>query len=185
MKIEVTLHGLNGILNTLRSLPPEIVSKNGGPARVALRKGAMILVKQAKANFRAAVASPGKSGITKSLGFTEKHIIAKRKAPREGINGERYIVTVKPVPYPVQKLIRRKSRSAGKRKKRAGPKPRVLAANDIAFIMEHGSLHQPATPWLLPAFNAKKEEVLATVEKDLIRGIDKIVKKLAAQNQGK
>jgi hypothetical protein len=51
MKVELQLTGLNGVLETLRSLPPEMVSKRGGVALRALRKGANLIRNQAKANL--------------------------------------------------------------------------------------------------------------------------------------
>jgi hypothetical protein len=35
---EVKIKGLEGLLDALKALPPEIASKNGGPARMALAK---------------------------------------------------------------------------------------------------------------------------------------------------
>lgn len=185
MKFEVKLTGLEGCLETLKSLPPEIVSVKGGPVRAALAKGALVILKEAKANFRKAVELPGKSGITITSGFTEKNIVMRRKAPFPGVNGERYVITVAGKKHPNENLVRRKSRSTGKRKNRAGPKERPVQANDIAFMMEYGTSKQAATPWLRPAFNAKAHEAITTVESELVRRIDLIVKKLAAQNQGR
>lgn len=169
MKAELKLEGLDGVLETLKSLPPEIVSKRGGPARAAVRKGIAVILKQAKANFRAAVAQAGKSGITDSTGFTEKQIVTRIKDPSGGVNGEYAVLTVRPRPHP-----------NGKKYKRG-----VIKANDIAFIMERGSSFQPATPWLIPAFESKAPEAILTVERELLAGIDRIVKKLAAQNRRK
>lgn len=163
MKVEMKLTGLDGVLETLKSLPPEIVSKRGGPARLALRKGIGVILKQAKANFRQAVEQPGKTGITDATGFTEKQIVVRRKVPPGRVNGEYAVITVRPLPHP-----------NGKKYKRG-----IIKANDIAFIMEFGSSFQPATPWLMPAFNAKAEEAIHTVERELLAGIDRIVKKLA------
>lgn len=188
MKVEVKLHGLEGVLQTLRSLPPEIVSKGGGPVRVALRKGAVVIRKQAQENLRAAIALPGKTGITESTGFTEKNVFIKRKRPLGGENGERYIITVKPVVHPSGGEHQRKSRAGlGKRlrKNNDGPTAQAIKANDIAFFMEYGTSKQEATPWLRPAFNAKAAEAIATVEHELLRGIDRIVRKLSAQNRSK
>lgn len=183
--VELKLTGLDGVLRTLQSLPAEVVSKNGGPVRRALRKGALVILNEAKSNLRAAIALPGKTGITESTGFTEKNIIAKRKAPRGGENGERYIITVNPKVHPNAAEIKRASRAkpGSKRKSRGGPKSRPIKANDIAFIMEYGSSKQEATPWLRPAFASKAEEAIRTVEKELVAGIDRIVKKLARQNR--
>lgn len=186
MKVEVKMTGLEGVLDTLKSLPPEVVSKKGGPARAALRKGAMVIVKEAKKNFAAAVAQPGKSGVTESTGFTEKNIIAMRKIPLGGVKGERYIVTVAGKPHPSGHEYTRKSRrKADSKRKVRSRKARQLMANDVAFMMEYGTSNQAATPWLRPAFAAKASEAIYTVERELIKGIDRVVKKLAAQNKGK
>lgn len=170
MKLEVQLRGLDGVLETLKRLPPEVVSKKGGPVLASLRKGARVLVKQSRDNFRAAVAMPGKTGITDTTGFTEKQIVSKRRRMPSGQKGERIVVTVNPKPHPTSK---------GKYR------GRTIRANDIAFIMEAGNSKQPATPWLRPAFAAKSQEALRTVERDLVVRVDRIVKKLAAQNEGK
>jgi len=51
MKVEVQLEGLQGVLETLKALPSELVSRNGGPVRSALRKGALVIFKQANSNL--------------------------------------------------------------------------------------------------------------------------------------
>lgn len=186
MKVEMKLVGLDGVLATLKGLPPEIVSRRGGPVRGALRKGAMIIVNQARANFRAAVAQPGKTGITDTTGFTEKQIVAKRKNPPPGVNGEKYIVSVNYVEHPSGRASRRKSRAAPDTKRKARKRvAKAIRANDIAFMMEYGTSKQAATPWLRPAFLSRAQEAIETTERELLKGIDRIVRKLAAQNKGK
>lgn len=169
MRVDVKLTGLDGVLDTLKSLPPELVSKRGGVARSALRKGAMVIVKQARSNFAAAVAQAGKTGITDTTGFTERQIVAKRRRPPSSMKGEKFVVTVNPKPHPNGNIFRN----------------HALQANDIAFVMEAGSSKQAATPWLRPAFESKAEEAIRTVESELLSGVDRAVKKLAAQNKGK
>lgn len=184
--MEVKLQGVDGIIATLNSLPPEIVSKRGGLVRAALRKGAMVIVKQARANFRLAVAQPGKTGITISSGFTEKNIVAKRKRVTAGQNGERYIVSVNYKEHPSGNLSKRKSRRAADSKRRARKRTATMIhTNDIAYMMEYGTVNQQAIPWLRPAFLAKGEEAINVVTADLTRRIDLVVKKLATQNAGK
>jgi hypothetical protein len=185
MKVEVKLSGVEGILKTLRSLPPEVVSKNGGVVKKALRKGAMVIVKQAKANFRAAVALPGKTGITESTGFTEKNIVPIRKKLPPGEKGERYIVTVAYKEHPNANAYRKASRRAANSKRSAkARKIKTLRSNDIAFMMEYGTSKQEATPWLRPAFESKRQEAMDTTIKSLIVEVDKVVKKLSTQNAG-
>lgn len=167
MKIDMKLDGLDGVLDALQKLPPEVVSKNGGVVRKALRKGAVVLVKEARSRFSAAVQSVGKSGITDTTGFTERQIIAKRGKFKSG-QGERQVITVRGVPHPNGNTFR----------------GRALQANDIAFLMEAGSAKQPATPWLRPAFASKAQEAIQTVETELPKEIGKVAAKLGLKTQG-
>lgn len=169
MKTEFDIRGLEGVLDTLQRLPAEVASKNGGIVRRALRKGAMVLVDQSRANFKRAVEQPGQTGITDSTGFTEKQIVAKRRRPPGGIKGEKFVVTVNYVVHPSGNKFRK----------------RPIRANDIAFILEAGSSQQPATPWLRPAFDAKAQEAIDTASAELVRGVDRAVRKLAQQNKGR
>jgi hypothetical protein len=168
MKMETKLTGLDGVLDMLKALPPEVVSKNGGPVRLALRRGAVLLAKQAKINFDAAVQQVGKSGITDTTGFTGAQIKPKRRKPPSGVKGEKFVVTVNYVLHPSGKTYRK----------------RPIRANDIAFTMEHGTSKQPATPWLAPAFAAKAPEAISTIERELPRAIERIAKRLGAQKKG-
>lgn len=182
MKIEFALQGADGLLRTLQMFPKEVIGAGKtGPCAKAVRRGAIVIMRQAKRDFRKAVALPGKSGITDSSGFTESKIFVKRLQPKNGVRGERYIVSVIPKPHPSNKLIRRKSRSMGKRKKRGGPKPRLTGANDVAFIMEYGSKNQPATPWLRPAFMSKRDEAVTTIISSLSKDLAKIWRRLGLQ----
>ena len=159
MKIEMTLTGVDGLLKTLKSLPPEIVSKRGGPVKLALAKGARFLRDKAKANLTSQIARNG----DESTGLLLQNVIASRgKAPFDG-NGERYLVRVK-----------RKSYNKGK-----------ATTLQTANLLEYGSEHQPATPWLRPALNAHGRETINVVVNDLKNRIDKVIAKLAQQNSGK
>lgn len=166
MKVTTKIEGLDGVLDALRRLPPEAVSKNGGVVRKALRKGALVIVKQARMNFGSAVQQVGKSGITDTTGFTQRQIIARR-AKFSG-KGERQVVTVRGVPHPNGHIFRGKP----------------IQANDIAFVMEAGTSKQPATPWMRPAFAATASQAIATVELELPREIAKVARKLGLKTQG-
>lgn len=176
---------MEGILATLKSLPPEVVSKNGGVVRQALRKGAMVIVRQARTNFNAAVAEPGKTGVTISTGFTEKNIMAIRKKPPPGESGERFIVSVSTKTHPNNQKLRRKARRTKNSTRARVRMLRELRANDVAYMMEWGTSQQPATPWLRPAFKAKAQEAINVASSDLVRRVELIVKRLAAQNRSK
>lgn len=164
MQIEFKLTGAEGILKTLQSLPREIVSKQGGPVKLALAKGARLLRDEVQKNLRASIARTGDpDGTTKLL---EQSIIASRgKEPTSG-RGERYLVRVK-------------------RKSYQGRSGRAVTTLKTAHIKEYGSEKQQADPFIRPAFLAKRSEVVTVVVSDLNRRIDLIVRKLAAQNRGR
>jgi hypothetical protein len=160
--IEVKIEGVAGIIETLNSLPHEVVSKRGGPVKLALAKGARLLRDEAKKNLRAQIALNG----DESTGLLEKNVIASRGKAPVGGRGERYLVRVKRKTYP-------------------GRTGKPVTTHKTAHLLEYGSVHQPATPWLRPTVLAKGEEVISVVTADLLRRIDLAVKKLAAQNKGR
>lgn len=169
MKIEMQVHGLNGVLEALQSLPAEVVSKRGGPVKLALAKGARLIRDQAKANLRAAIALNGDV----STGLLEKNVIASRGKPIYGSKGERYLVRVRRKAYDGEKIG--KKQKAGKR----------VTTHKTASLLEYGSSHQPATPWLRPAVHQKGQAAINVITEDLKRRVDQTVKKLAQQNKGK
>lgn len=181
MKTETKMTGLDGVLELLQKLPPEIASKRGGPVRVAVRKAAQVMLLQARANFTAAVSLPGKTGVTNSTGFTAKQIVMKRKLPRNGVRGERFIVSVNYAKHPNGKALE-KSRPYRRKRTSKMTVTKLLRANDVAFMMEYGTSKQPATPWLRPAFESRKEEALLVMQTEVRKAVDRAVKKLAKRN---
>lgn len=161
--------GLDGVLETLKSLPPEIVSAKGGPVKNALRKAANVIRAQAAANLKAAIAING----SVSTGLLEKNLVVTRGKEPRGTRGERYLVRVRRKAYDGDKLGRRQK--AGKR----------VTTHKTASLLEYGSSHQPATPWLRPAVKQKGQQAIEVFTSDLNRRIEATVKKLAQQNKGK
>ncbi len=159
------VEGLAGVLDTLKQLPPELVSKNGGPVRTALRKAAVLIQKQAQANVQSIMDTPNAGGMpAESTGLLLKNIITQRIKPPRGQKGERFMVRV------------RKKRYDGG----ADWKPRNTA--QIGALLEQGTETRQAMPWMRPAFESKKAEAVAVFERELPAAIDRIVKKLAKQN---
>lgn len=169
MKVEVQMTGLDGVLDTLKRLPPEVVSKRGGPVRRALARGAKLIRDNARAALQRSIDAAGATGITETTGFTASNVIMKRSSRLDRINGERYVVTVRPKKHPSGHQYRK----------------RTIQTNDIAFIMEQGSSKQPALPWLRPTFAAHAAEAIRTIETTLAADVERLVKKLAAQNRGR
>lgn len=154
----VQLTGVDNVLNLLRSLPTEVVSKRGGPVRAALRKGAAVIFKQARSNLERSIANTEDA---QSTGLLIKNLVITRGKEPTGTRGERYLVRVK-----------RKSYA------RKGARVTTLKT---AHLLEYGSRTQPAEPWLRPAFNATARQAIDTTTSELLRAIDRIVRKLGKQ----
>ena len=163
MQVEAKITGLDGVLDTLRSLPPEIVSKRGGPVKSALRKGALVIRDEWRRNEARVAATPNADGSLPSTNLLQENIVATRgKAPTGG-KGERYLVRVKRKKYQEGDATTLKSQQ----------------------LMEYGASDQPAQPVIRPAVQAKGQQAIDTIIKTLNDGIQRIVKKLAAQNKGR
>jgi HK97 gp10 family phage protein len=166
MRVDVEVKGLAGVLDTLKSLPPEIVSKRGGPVKAALRKGARVIWQQAKANLQVATSNASYDGKRYSTGLLLKNLVVTRGKKPTGTNGERYLVRVRRKSYP--------DRNGG-----------VVTTLASANLLEYGSQKQPPEPWLRPAFQSKAEQAIKTTEAELLKQIDRVVAKLAQRNKGK
>ena len=163
--VTVKLTGLEGVMKTLQSLPAEIVSKGGGPVRRALRKASVVMQKEVKQNLQTIIAEPNADGeVSESTGLLDKNIVITRGKGRQKIKGERYTVRVRNKPYTNKK---------GKR---------VTTAQN-ARLLEYGTERRKAYPFIRPAFEAKKGEVLSTFVTEVNKDISRIVKKLERQNR--
>ncbi|NIJ79606.1 hypothetical protein [Xanthomonas cannabis] len=156
MKVEMKLQGIDGVLGVLQSLPAEVVSKRGGPVKLALAKGARALRDKARQNLQRSIDIRGSD----STGTTVKSVIASRGKAPTGTKGERQLVRVKKKAF---------INAHGKRTST------LMTAN----LLEYGSAHQPATPWLRPSVATHAPMVIDTITADLIAQIDKAVKRLA------
>jgi len=163
VKFEMKIEGLDGVVDTLRSLPPEVVSKRGGPVKLSLAKGARFMRDRARENLKRQIAM---GPTTRSTGELEKRVISSRGKKPFGTKGERYLVRVKKRDYLNADGVR------------TNP---LMTAN----LMEYGSAHQPARPWLRPVVADHGAAVVTMVSADLKRRVDKVVSQLAAKNRGR
>lgn len=157
--VEVRLSGLDGVLKLLQSLPAEVVSKKGGPVKRALLKGARVILLEAKLNLARVTNDLDADGEESSTGLLQKNLVATRGKEPTGTKGERYLVRVR------RKVYQRKGK----------PVPTIKTAQ----LLEYGSSKQPAEPWLRPAFKAKAAVAIATIERELLADLDRIVRKLS------
>jgi len=164
VQVTVQLRGLNGVLETLKALPPEVVSKRGGPVKKALRKGALVILREAMLSLARSTEALGTDD-HESTGLLLSALIASRGKPPPAENGERYLVRVKRKKY-----------------QRRGV---TVTTQQTAEWLEYGTEKQPAEPWLRPAFNAKAQEAIGVIEQETVREVKRVVDKLAKQNRGK
>lgn len=163
LQFEMRVAGLDGVLDLLRQLPPEVVSKNGGVVRTALRKGGLVILKQALANLETVTSNATAEDRRLSTGFLAKNVILTRGKAVLGANGERFLVRVKRKTYPDAKP----------------PKPRTTL--QTAQLLEYGSGQQRAEPWIRPAAISKAREAIETIGAETGKGVARVVRKLAKQ----
>lgn len=156
----VRIEGLAGVLDVLKQLPSEIVSKAGGPVKLGLKKAAEGLRDRAQMNVQRIVDKENKDGEpSKSLGILKRAVIAKRGG-RMRVKGESYIIAIKRgQKYPA---------SRGKN----------LTAAQIGRQLEYGTEHRDADPWMRPAYDEGKREAVETFTKEVTTRTEAIVKRL-------
>ncbi len=163
MAIETSrIEGLAGVLDTLKRLPPEIVSKRGGPVRAALNKAARMVQKQVIANLDGVIAQDNAGAEEKSTGLLRKNIVVTRSSRQKF--GERYTVRVRNKAYPP---------------KSEGAKKFTTAQN--ARLLEYGTEKRQPYPFIRPAFEAKKGEAVQVFADELNKRLATIIRKLDKQ----
>jgi HK97 gp10 family phage protein len=153
--------GLEGLLDTLKALPPEIVSKGGGPVRTSLRKAGVVFQKAYQENIRAIVDEPNKDGSTPANSRTlEKAVIVSRRKPRPGFKGEIFAVRVK----------------------RGARAPNGQSANKYGGVIEFGYEGVPAKAPMRKAFETNKDQALTVFVSEMQKRVEAAAKK--ARKQG-
>lgn len=156
--VSIQLTGLDGVYDLLRSLPAEVVSKNGGPVRSALRHGALVIMAEHKARLAVVLANTTDEGKLWSTGLLMSNIIGRRGKVK---SGEKFVVGIRGQVY----------------KRPGNGKP--INTRRTAQMLEYGNSSQPAEPWIRPSFAAKAPEAIATIERTLVAELDRVVKRLA------
>lgn len=161
----VKIEGLEGVLKTLKELPPEVVSKNGGPVRSALAKAARMMRDKTQENLQAIIDAPNQNAESVvSTGLLKKNIVAKRGRLAGGEKGELYSVTVRRKAYPDTR---------GKR----------ISTPQVARLLEYGTAKREPLPFMRPAFDSEKSKVISLFVSELNKKLGAIVRKLASKNR--
>lgn len=162
MANEVTLSGLDDLLEELQDLPRELSSKNGGIVRRALYQGAKIVREEATRR------APKQSG-----NLAKNIIMVRDRQPQRANANERYLVGVRGGAR--KKLIRQRSKD-----KLTGRTTYVEQGNAFYWrYVEFGTNKMPARPFLRPAMAARSQEALNTVIEGIQKGIFTAQRKVA------
>ncbi len=163
----VRIEGLEGVLDALRKLPAEIVSKAGGPVKAALKKSAEVVRDEAISNVVNLILTPNADGIPYDGQYTlAKNIVATRGRMR-GQKGERFTVRIRRVPYDV------------------GSKAKPVSTPQVGRLLEYGSERVNPHPWLRPAFDSKKNEALQVFASEMNRRVKAVIDRLERQAKRK
>ncbi|VVE49894.1 hypothetical protein [Pandoraea sputorum] len=157
-----TLKGLDNVLRQLQSLPPEIVSKRGGPVKSGLRKGAVVIRDEWKRRVQAIVDAPNKGDVpTKSLGILKESIIATRNSKPHLIGAnEAYRVRIKgKVAYPKYR---------GKN----------VTPYGVGSMLERGTERRPPMPWATPGYFTTRDAALAAAVDEMNKRIAAVIRKM-------
>lgn len=164
----VHLEGLRGTLDMLKRLPPELVSKSGGPVKLALKKAAEVLRDAARANVQRIIDEPNlDEQATKSTGLLKKSIVAARGKMPPGLKGERYSVRIR------------------KNQKYPETRGKGLTAVQIGRQLEEGTERRDPKPWLRPAFDEKKGAAVDTFVSEVNRRGQALIDKLDREAKAK
>jgi HK97 gp10 family phage protein len=163
----------------LKALPPEIVSKAGGPVKFGLKKAADVIKNEVKANVRKVVAEPNLGGLpSKSTGALEESIITKRIRPAPGVKGERMLVAIRSGAKR-QYGNTRANRRSGKVGKTYEESPPTF----YGHMLEYGTAKMKPHPFIRPAFDSKKGEAVSVFVRETTKRIEAVVKKLDRQKR--
>lgn len=167
----VRVEGLDGVLAALKKLPPEIVSRAGGPVKLSLKEAAELLRDEAKGNVRRIIDEPNIDGeLSDSTGLLLLSIQAKRSRVPRGKNGEAYVVGIK--------------RGQKYPESRQGQKGGITAVQ-VGRLLEYGTENRAPKPWLRPAFDAKGGAALSLFVKRLRERTQKVIDKISREARRK
>lgn len=162
----VKITGLKELGVALRALPPEL-SRTGGPLVKALRKMGRDVQARAKTLVR-----------RKSGTLAENIIVTRTKDPKKYHATQAIEVTVR------YKAAKKKDNTKNRRANSVGDFYKNYGPLFYAKFLEFGTSHQPAYPFMIPAFQASQAQLPQIFKAELANEIDKAVSKLYRQRSG-
>lgn len=156
-KETVRVIGLEGVLDSLRKLPPELVSRRGGVILFGLRKGANVIRKAWRQEIERLIAEPNIGGVYYSTGTYSRAIRVNRmrQPQRVGANEAVRVTVPGRFTYPDGKRVAM-----------------------VAGVLEFGTEHMEAKAPMRKAFESSKNEALDAVVKGINLGLERAITKL-------
>ena len=161
----VAIRGADQINALLKALPRAVTAnKNGGICAKAMRKGANVILKEAKPALQRSIDVNG----DESSGLLMKNLKARRKKAK--FKGEHFSVGVGNKRYPTNKTWTDK-------KGRERPVTRNGASTKLnGHRLEYGTSHQGSQPWIRPAFAKTHLLAFTVINNELLSSLDKLAK---------
>ena len=159
----VTIEGLDDVLRRLKALGP-MASQRGGPVRAAVRRAAVVIQKEMQDNIQRIMDEPNRGGDNEHTGTLRDSVRPIRARAHSRLKGETFYVWI-------PKRARYEMLDA-----RGGTKRSVAA---IGQWLEYGTSKRKPMPWARPAYHSKKDEAVEVMREEILKGIEKIERKLA------
>lgn len=160
------LEGLDGLLATLREMPPELIKGARSPVAYGLRRGANVIRDYARST------APRRTGFMASQIATRRANARQRRKAKAATGADEY--------FTVGIAPRRGRYSNTRRNRGLGRVGKTYEFDGWAYywkFIEFGTRHRGATPFLSPAGEAKGPEAAQITIKEIRNGIDRIIKK--------
>lgn len=165
--VEMTrIQGLEGLLETLERMPPELIKGARSPVAFGLRRGGNVIRDQARIN------APKRSG------FMAKQIVTRRATARERRKAQS--ATGANEYFTVGVRVVRKRYANTTRNRGLGRAGKAYETDGWAYywrMVEFGTKRMAAQPFLTPAGEAKGPEAAKVVAEQIREGIDRIAKR--------
>lgn len=165
--IQLNGESIDRAIEVLRQLPAEVASKRGGPVRRAVRKAALVILREMSLNVAAVTGHLDAEGHpVDSTGQLLRSLSARRTKPPAGVNGEKFIVG------PRRRFYRGQGSGSGS----------WVTTLATAHWLELGTEKQPAEPWSRPV-KSVAGQAIEVGARELSNEVEKAAKKLMRQQR--
>jgi len=162
MADHVRIEGLDGLLDTLRRMPPELIKGARSPVAFGLRRGGNVIRDEARARA------------PKASGYMARNIVTRRMSARQRrrAGADEYFSVGIP-----GRTRRYSNTKRNRGKGRVGQEYQFEGWAYYWRFLEFGTKKMKAKPFLTPAAEAKGPEAAKVIAEQIREGIDRIAKR--------